>query len=190
VELLPDDPEACGLLALMMLHDARRPGRVDEEGDLVPLELQDRSRWDRGQIERGREQLELALAAGRPGPYQVQAAIALAHAAAPSAERTDWVQIAWLYSQLKAMQPTPVVELNRAVAFAMAEGPERGLAMIDAIRSDELDGYHLFHSARADLLRRAGRPGDAAAAYERAIALTGNGRERAYLLRRLGELEP
>jgi RNA polymerase sigma-70 factor (ECF subfamily) len=189
VTLMPHDAEAGGLLALMLLHDARRAGRVDENGDLVPLERQDRARWDKSQIERGRSVLERALRTGGEGPYQVQAAIALAHAAAPSAAATDWVHIAWLYGRLRALQPTPIVELNQAVAVAMAEGPERGLALIDDLgRTGELDRYHLYHSARADLLRRAGRPEEAAAAYRRAIALTGNARERAYLESRLGEL--
>lgn len=188
-ELMPDDQEVRGLLALMLLHDARRPGRVDERGNLVPLEQQDRSRWDREQIERGRGQLERALQAGNPGPYQIQAAIALAHAGAATAAETDWVHISWLYGQLTALQPTPIIELNRAVAVAMAEGPERGLELIDGIgRSGDLDGYHLYHSARADLLRRSGKHEEAAAAYRRAIALTGNERERAYLEGRLREV--
>ena len=154
-QLMPDEPEALGLLALMLLHDARRTARVDRAGDLVPLEEQDRARWDRDAISEGIDLLDAALRLGRPGPYQVQAAIAACHATAAEASATDWAQIASLYGELARVVPSPVVELNRAVAVAMAEGPAEGLAMVEELEaSGNLAGYHLLPSTRADLLRR------------------------------------
>jgi RNA polymerase sigma-70 factor (ECF subfamily) len=186
--LMPDEPEALGLLALMVLHDARRPARLDAGGNLVPLEEQDRSRWDRAAIEEGVALLDRALRRSRPGPYQVQAAIAACHATARTAAATDWAQIAALYRELARMTPSPVVELNRAVAVAMADGPEAGLALIDAISdSRALAGYYLLPAARADLLRRLGRRADAAASYRDALELTSTDTERRYLERRLAE---
>ncbi len=189
VELMPDEPEALGLLALMLLHDARREGRVTPDGGLVLLVDQDRARWDRERIAEGSALAERALRMRRPGPYQVQAAIAALHDEASSAAETDWTQIALLYDALAAMDPSPVVGLNRAVAVAMVDGPGRGLELIEGIRtSGELDDYHLLHAARADLLRRLERPVEASEAYRRALALTGNGAERGFLERRLAEV--
>jgi RNA polymerase sigma-70 factor (ECF subfamily) len=186
--LMPDEPEALGLLALMLLHDARRAARVDARGDLVPLEEQDRSRWRGDIIEEGVGVLDAALRQGRPGPYQVQAAIAACHATAATADATDWAEISALYGQLAKLHPSPVIELNRAVAIAMAEGPDAGLARLDEIAaSGSLDGYRLLAATRADLLRRSGRRIEAHAAYEDAIALAGNDAERRYLARRLAE---
>jgi RNA polymerase sigma-70 factor, ECF subfamily len=186
---LPDEPEALGLLSLMLLHDARRPARVDANGDLVLLEDQDRSLWNRDQIQEGTELLGRALALGRPGPFQVQAAIAAVHAEALRPEDTDWEEIVALYDRLAAMAPSPVVELNRAAAVAMARGPEHGLELIDAIEArGELTSYSLLHSARADLLRRMVRNPEAAAAYARALALATNPVDRRFLERRLAEL--
>jgi RNA polymerase sigma-70 factor (ECF subfamily) len=182
--LMPDAPEALGLLALMLLQHSRHRARVDAVGALVLLEDQDRSLWDRDLIREGLETLERAMALGAPGPYQVQAAIAALHARAPRAEDTDWPQIATLYRGLSERAPSPVVSLNRAVAVAMADGPDAGLALTDGL-ADELDSYYLFHSARADLLRRLGRSEEASAAYERALALTTNPHERAFLEHRL-----
>jgi RNA polymerase sigma-70 factor (ECF subfamily) len=188
-QLMPDEPEALGLLALMLLHHARREGRVDGTGDLVPLELQDRTRWDRDEIDAGVERLDAALRRERPGPYQVQAAIAACHATATTAAETDWVEIATLYGALARMIPSPVVELNRAVAVAMADGPEAGLRLVDAIESSgALDGYHLLPATRADLLRRLDRRSEAAIAYRAALALTTSDSERRYLERRLAEV--
>jgi RNA polymerase sigma-70 factor (ECF subfamily) len=185
VELLPAEHEPKGLLALMLLHDARRATRTDDEGAIVLLEDQDRSRWDRGQIAAGVALVEQALR-GRPlGKYAVQAAIAALHAQAPSARDTDWRQIAALYSVLMDLHPSPVVALNRAVAIAMADGLEHGLALLDTI---QLPGYHLLPAARADLLRRLGRRAEAAAAYRQALALVTNEAERRYLKRRLAEV--
>jgi RNA polymerase sigma-70 factor (ECF subfamily) len=179
---MPDEPEVLGLEALMLLHDARRPARVSDDGRLVLLERQDRARWDSDQIERGRALLERAVRRRMPGVYQLQAAIAALHAEAPRAEDTDWPQIAALYGRLAALHDTPVVALNRAVAVAMAEGPEAGLAGLAHPRlALELDAYLPYHAARADLLRRAGRPGDAARAYDRARELSTNAVERAHL---------
>ena len=175
VELMPERPEPRGLLALMLLHHARRDARVDAEGRLVLLSDQDRSLWREDEIEEGRAH----AAAAAPDRYGLQAAIAAEHVAAA----TDWSHVAALYARLAALDPSPVIELNRAVAVAMAEGPERGLALIDAIAG--LDAYHLLHSARADLLRRLGRTEDARAAYERALELAANPVERAFLERRL-----
>jgi RNA polymerase sigma-70 factor (ECF subfamily) len=189
-EEMLEEPEALGLLALMLLHDSRRDARVGPNGELQVLEEQDRSVWDRAQIEEGDAILERALRMGRPGPYQIQAAIAALHAQAARPEDTDWAQIAALYGELARIMPSPVVELNRAVAVAMAEGPVRGLALLEALAEDErLADYYLYHAARADLLRRAGWSEDAADAYQVALELTENEVERAYLRRRIGEVE-
>ncbi|MFI5041243.1 MAG: RNA polymerase sigma factor [Acidimicrobiales bacterium] len=188
--LMPDEPEALGLLALMLLHDSRRVGRVDAHGDLVPLEEQDRSTWDRTGIDEGIALLDAALRRGEPGPYQVHAAIAACHADAPEATATDWAQIAALYRELARMTPSAVVELNRAVAVAMSEGPETGLVLVDALAaSGALAGYHLLPATRADLLRRLARHDEATAAYHEALALTSSEAERRYLARRLRELD-
>ena len=188
-ELMPDEPEVLGLLALLLLHDARRAGRVDAAGDLVPLDEQDRSRWNREEIAEGLAVLDAALRRGEPGPYQVQAAVAACHASAGEAAETDWPQIAALYATLGRMVPSPVIELNRAVAVAMAEGPAAGLTLVDSItRSGALSGYHLLPATRADLLRRLGRVDQAAAAYREALELTASDAERRYLLRRLSEM--
>ncbi|NJP47412.1 RNA polymerase sigma factor [Actinacidiphila epipremni] len=187
--LLPGEPEAAGLLALMLLHDARAAARTDADGDLVPLAEQDRSRWDRRGIAEGTAVLDAALARRRPGPYQVQAAIAACHAQAEKAEATDWPQIALLYAELARMAPGPVVELNRAVAVAMADGPAAGLALADALAAaGELAGYHLLPATRADLLRRLGRDAEAAAAYREALALAPTEAERRFLAGRLADL--
>lgn len=186
---LPEEPEALGLLALMLLHHARARARVDGGGDLVLLEEQDRAQWDRGAIAEGLALLDRALAMHRPGPYQIQAAISALHAQAPSAQDTDWAQIALLYEALASQTRSPVVELNRAVALAMADGPLRGLALLDQLGLGErLGDYYLYHAARADLLRRAGRLDAAAASYARARELTHNAVERRFLERRLTEL--
>jgi RNA polymerase sigma-70 factor, ECF subfamily len=179
-ELMPDEPEVLGLLALMLLHDSRRDARTGPNGELVLLEDQDRSTWDREQIEDGLALVERALRHGVAGPYVLQAAIAAEHARSPDPTSTDWRRIAALYAGLAKASPSPVVELNRAAAVAMAEGPERGLELMEALAGD-LDGYYPFHSARADLLRRLGRSEEAAAAYRRAGALTANPAERAFL---------
>jgi RNA polymerase sigma-70 factor (ECF subfamily) len=187
--LMPDEPEVLGLLALMLLHDARRDARVGPDGELILLADQVRSRWDRAKIAEGRALVERALRMRRPGTYQLQAAIAALHDEAASAEQTDWAQISTIYSTLAAQSPSPVVELNRAVAVAMADGLERGLAMIDAIAErGHLEAYSYLHSARADLLRRLGRNVEAAAGYRRALALTENAAERSFLDRRLDEV--
>jgi RNA polymerase sigma-70 factor (ECF subfamily) len=189
VELQPDDAENLGLVALMLLHDSRRQARVDVSGALVTLEEQDRSLWDLAEIAEGTAILDRALSFRAPGPYQVQAAIAALHGAAPSAGETDWMQIATLYDELAILRPSPVVLLNRAAAIGMATSPTQGLAMMDAIAaSGELDGYHLLHAARADMLRRLGANEHAAAAYRRALSLAANAQERAYLERRLAKL--
>jgi RNA polymerase sigma-70 factor (ECF subfamily) len=186
VELLPEEAEAQGLLALMLMHDARRASRIDAVGALVPLEEQDRSRWQRDAIDQGVAMLETALRRQRRGPYQLQAAIAALHAQAERADATDWEQIAALYAGLLHEQPSPVVELNAAVALAMARGAEHGLAWIDRLdRAGELAGYHLLPAARADLLRRLGRLPQAASSYEAALALVRSPAERLYLERRL-----
>jgi RNA polymerase sigma-70 factor (ECF subfamily) len=187
--LMPDEPEGLGLLALMLLHHSRRDARVDTAGELVLLEDQDRSAWDHDMIDEGASVLDGAMALRRPGPYQVQAAIASLHASAPRPEDTDWPQIAALYGRLVEMTPSPVVELNRAVAVAMADGPAVGLNLVEELAArGELDGYHLLHSTRADLLRRLNRFEEAADAYRKALALTSNPVERAFLERRLGEV--
>lgn len=185
VELLPDEPEVRGLLALMLLQDSRRDARETERGDLVLLEDQDRSRWDRAAIAEGVRHLEQALARGAPGAYQVQAAIAAVHARAERPEDTDWREIALLYAALADHHPSPVVELNRAVAVAMADGPEAGLRLVEALRrGGELEGYLYLHATRADLLRRLGRSRAAREAYGRAIELAQNAAERRFLERR------
>jgi RNA polymerase sigma-70 factor (ECF subfamily) len=183
--LMPDEPESLGLLALLLLQDSRREARVDEVGDLVLLEDQDRSRWDAGRIDEGTRVLDRALRLERPGPYQLQAGIAAVHAVAARPEDTDWSEIAALYAGLATVAPSPVVELNRAVAVAMARGPEAGLVLVDRIEG--LDAYHLLHATRADLLRRLGRSGDAHASYERALGLATSPVERRFLERRLAE---
>jgi RNA polymerase sigma-70 factor (ECF subfamily) len=188
-DLMPDEPEAVGLLALLRLHDARRAGRVDAAGDLVPLEEQDRSRWDRPAIAEACRLLEGALRRRQPGPYQVQAAIAACHAEAERADTTDWRQIVQLYAELLRYVPTPLVALNRAVAVAMAEGPAAGLLLVDELAdAGHLDGYHLLPATRADLLRRLGRHDEAATAYRAALALGPSPAERRYLQRRLTEV--
>ncbi|MBV9664158.1 MAG: RNA polymerase sigma factor [Actinobacteria bacterium] len=187
--LMPDEPEALGLLALMLLQDSRRTARVDAHGDLVPLEEQDRTQWDAVAIAEGCDVLERALKFRRAGPYQVQAAIAACHAQAPDAASTDWTDIAGLYAALAGMVPSPVIELNRAVAVAMADGPDVGLALVDELdASGALAGYHLLHATRADLLRRLGRNAEAATAYRAALALATADTERRYLQRRLEEV--
>ena len=187
--LMPDEPEAVGLLALMLLHDARRSARVDASGDLVLLDDQDRSVWNTEAIDEAADMLERALRRGQPGPYQVQASIAACHATARDAADTDWIEIAGLYAELAKMTTSPVVELNRAVAVAMAYGPEAGLAIIDAIEgSGALKGYHLLPATRADLLRRLDRWDEAAAAYRDAHSLASTDAERRYLRRRLDDV--
>jgi RNA polymerase sigma-70 factor, ECF subfamily len=189
--LMPDEPEAAGLLALVLLQDSRRESRLDGAGDLVTLEEQDRARWDAAEIDEGVALLDAALARGRPGPYQVQAAIAACHATAPDAAATDWPQIATLYGRLVRLVPTPVVELNRAVAVGMAAGPAAGLALADALAdAGALPGYHLLPATRADLLRRLGRHAEAAEAYRAARELAPTDAERRYLERRLAEVAP
>ena len=188
VELLPD-PEAVGLLALMLLQESRRAARATPEGDLVLLEEQDRSAWDAGLIAEGLALADRALGGGPAGPYALQAAIAAGHAAAPTAAATNWRRIAALYDALFVVNPSPVIELNRAVAVAMRDGPAAGLALIDLILGrGDLTGYHLAHAARADLLRRLGRPGDARTAYEQALALAKQEPERRFLAKRLSQL--
>ena len=187
--LLPDEPEALGLLALMLLHDARRDARTTSDGSLVLLDDQDRTRWDHAQIREGRALLEQALGHGRAGPYQVQAAIAAVHDEAESPDATDWPQIVLLYRELLALAPSPVVELNLAVAVAKQDGPAVALALVDGIAADgRLDGYVYLHAARADLLRQLERRSEAAIAYRRAAALATNGTERRFLEGRLAEV--
>ncbi|HEY3942583.1 MAG TPA: RNA polymerase sigma factor [Acidimicrobiales bacterium] len=190
VQLMVGQPEPAGLLALMILHHARRSARIGPTGELVPLEDQDRARWDAAAIAEGAALLEGALAHRQPGPYQVQAAIAACHATAPVAGATDWAQIADLYARLATMLPTPVVQLNRAVAVAMADGPAAGLRLVDDLEAGgALAGYHLLPATRADLLRRAGRHGEAVRSYRAALALAGTDAERRYLARRLAVAE-
>ena len=187
--LMPRQREVAGLLALMLLIDARRDARVDARGDLVLLDDQDRSRWDAGQIEEGRRLVIEALTGGRPGPYALQAAIAAVHDEAATVATTDWPQIVALYDVLRTVAPSPLIELNQAVAVAMVDGPAAGLALLDALTADRrLAGYHLLPAARGDLLRRLGRGAEAADAYRQALELAGNGPERAFLQRRLDEL--
>ncbi len=186
--LMPDEAEAAGLLALMLLHDARRSARLDAAGNLVTLEDQDRSLWDQASIGEGVAVLGGALRRGQPGMYQVQAAIAACHATAATAADTDWAQIAGLYEQLARLLPTPVVELNHAVAVGMAQGPAAGLALVAELEaSGQLAGYHLLPATRADLLRRLGRLPEAAVAYREALELASTDTERRFLSRRLAE---
>jgi RNA polymerase sigma-70 factor, ECF subfamily len=186
-ELMPDEPEVTGLLALMLLVESRRPARTTADGELVPLADQDRGLWDRELIAEGHALVRRCLARNHPGPYQIQAAINAVHGDARTAAATDWRQILALYDQLLAVAPSPVIALNRAVAVAMAHGPESGLALMDQL-AGELDGYHLFHSARADMLRRLDRLAESAAAYERALAVAENPVERSFLEHRLREV--
>ena len=187
---LPEAPEALGLLALMLLHDSRHQARTNPNGELILLDDQDRLLWDQKQIQAGLAILDSALRHGEPGPYQIQAAIAALHAQATTSSATDWRQIATLYGELLRLKPSPVIELNRAAAVAMAEGPVSGLALLDKLAdSAVLDHYYLFHAARADLLRRAGWPEAAAAAYRRALALAQNHAEQTFLRQRLAEVE-
>jgi RNA polymerase sigma-70 factor (ECF subfamily) len=189
VDLMPDESEARGLLALMLLHHARRRARLDPSGDVVLIEDQDRELWDRAAIDEGTALVESALRMGPPGPYLLQAAIAAVHAGSRSFAEVDWVQIVTLFDLLLAASPSPVVELNRAVAVAMRDGPSRGLELIeDLLSKRSLEHFHLLHAARADLLRRMGRPTEAAASYREALALDQNATERRYLLRRLAEV--
>ncbi|WP_182909716.1 RNA polymerase sigma factor [Microbispora sp. H13382] len=186
--LMPGEPEAQGLLALMLLQDSRRAARLDEAGDIVTLESQNRAKWDHDEIEEGLRLLDDALARRRPGPYQVQAAIAACHATALDPDDTDWPQIAGLYGELVRLAPSAVVELNRAVAVAMADGPLAGLRLVEELRAaGELAGHHLLAATRADLLRRLDRTAEAAQAYEEALALAPTDAERRYLARRLAE---
>jgi RNA polymerase sigma-70 factor (ECF subfamily) len=188
-ELMPNEPENLGLLALMLLHDSRRDARVNAAGELVPLEEQDRSTWHGAQIEEGLRLVEKSLLMGRVGPYRLQAAIAAVHAQAKAAEQTDWNQIAALYAVLSRIAGSPVIALNHAVAVAMSRGLETGLELIQQIAtSGDLDSYYLYHAARADLLRRLRRNEEALAAYERALSLSANAVERRYLRRRMAEL--
>ncbi len=184
--LMPDEPEALGLLALLLLTEARRESRIDANGALVPLEDQNRSRWDRAAISEGTAILDSAVALRMPGPYQIQAAIAALHGAAATADATDWPQILLLYRRLLALQPSPVIELNAAVALGMAEGASRGLEWIERINaSGALPHYHLLHAAKADLLRRLGHVEAACTAYGIALKLVGNGAEQRYLMARM-----
>jgi RNA polymerase sigma-70 factor (ECF subfamily) len=190
-DLLPDEPEASGLLALLLLTDARRAARTDDQGELVLLEEQDRGRWDAARIAEGEAILEQALRAGRPGPYQVQAAIAACHSCAPTAGDTDWRQIAVLYSELMRYEPSAVFEANRAVAVAMAEGPAAGLVILDAVgHHPQLERWPQLHVARADLLRRLGRIGEATEAYRTALQLEPSQPERRFIQKRLRQLTP
>ena len=188
-DLMPDEPEAMGLLALTMLHHARASGRADDAGQLIPLETQDRSLWDGTAIKDANRILEKALRRGEPGPYQIQAAIASCHTNAAAASATDWTQIGLLYTELYRFVPTPIVALNGAVAVAMADGPQAGLACIDeAGLNESLADYHLLHATRADLFRRLGQPTAALAAYKRALLLTISDPERTYLRNRIAEV--
>jgi RNA polymerase sigma-70 factor (ECF subfamily) len=180
-ELMPDEPEVMGLLALMLLVESRRAARTTPDGDLVPLADQDRGRWDRGLVAEGQSIVRQCLRRNQPGPYQLQAAINAVHSDAPTAAATDWRQILSLYDQLLSLVPSPVVALNRAVAVAEVEGPAAALTLVEGL---DLQSYHLFHAIRADLLRRLGRDAEAAQAYEAAIARTGNATERKFLERR------
>jgi RNA polymerase sigma-70 factor (ECF subfamily) len=186
-ELMPDEAEAIGLLALMLLLESRRPARTSVDGDLVLLAAQDRGLWDRGLIAEGQDLVRRCLRRNQPGPYQIQAAINAVHSDAPSTDATDWGQIVQLYDQLMAAAPSPVVALNRAVAVAEVEGPAAGLALVEGLA---LDGYYLFHAIRADLLKRLGRAAEAASAYEAAIARTSNAAEQAFLQRSREAISP
>lgn len=187
-ELLSNEPENLGLLALMLLQDSRRAARTGSEGELIPLEEQDRSQWDHDEIREGLPLVERALRMGSPGPYQIQAAIAAIHAQARTPAETDWNQIKQLYRELQRLNPSVVVALNAAVAVAMSDGLEKGLADMEALGS-ELDGYYLYHAGRADLLRRLHRAAPALEAYRKALSLTANAVERRYLRRRIAEVE-
>ncbi len=188
-ELMPDEPENLGLLALMLLHDSRRDARIDEQNELVALEEQNRSHWDYRGIKEGLRLVEQALRLRRVGTYQVQAAIAAVHAEAKTATETDWPQIVALYNELMRINPSPIIALNHAAAVAMGEGLERGLALFEEVgKSGELESYYVFHAARADLLRRLNRTREARAAYSRAMGLTTNRVEQQHIRRRLGEL--
>lgn len=189
-ELLPEEPEAASLLALMLLHHSRRTARVGDDGDIVTLEEQDRRLWDHGEIARATALLAARRRdAGRtPGAYQLQAEIAFCHASASTASATDWARIATFYSALHALHPSPLIALNRAVAVAMSEAPEVGLALLEPLASGPLSDYHLLHATRADLLRRMGRPREAAVSYQRALSLATSAPERRYLTRRLAEV--
>ncbi|MFI5352756.1 MAG: RNA polymerase sigma factor [Candidatus Binatales bacterium] len=190
-DLMPQEPEPRGLLAMMLLHDARRDARVDAAGDLVLLEDQDRKLWNRDQIEAGLVLADAAMKAPSPGPYAIQAAIIAEHARATHAPQTDWIRIARLYDELFRIRPTPIVELNRAVAIAMAEGPEAGLRLIEALEArGELTDYYLMWSAKADLLRRMHRFAEAESCYRRALELVGTEPERRFLERRIAEVKP
>jgi RNA polymerase sigma-70 factor (ECF subfamily) len=185
---MPDEPEGVGLLALMLLSESRRPARSNPDGTMVRLADQDRSRWNQALIIEGHQLVRACLRRGQPGPFQVQAAIAAVHADAPTAEATDWSQIIALCDQLYALRPHPVVALNRSVAVAELYGPAEGLAALAAIDSGTLDTYQPYHAARADLLTRAGRRHEALGAYDRAIELTTNAVERAFLVRQRAAL--
>jgi len=190
VDLAPDEPEAAGLLALMLLHDSRRPARTGTIGELITLEHQDRSLWDREKIAAGESLLQVAIHARRPGPYQLQAAISATHASAESHAATEWEQIRLLYRRLGELQPSRVVQLNETVALSFSAGPEAALVVLDQLRdSGVLERYQPFWAARADILRRAGNLRDAARAYRRALDLTDNAAERSFLERRLGGLQ-
>ena len=188
VNLLPESAEARGLLALMLLHDSRHEARLNTSGELVLLDEQNRTRWDQAKIQEGIAILDEALALRDPGPYQVQAAISALHAEAQTADATDWRQIAALYGTLSQMTPSIVVQVNRAVAIAMAEGLQAGLEILLRFES-QADGFYPYHAARADLLRRMNQREAAADAYQRALDLCGNSAERAYLRRRLDEMK-
>jgi RNA polymerase sigma-70 factor (ECF subfamily) len=184
VELMPDEPEALGLLALMLLTDARRPARTAADGSMVRLADQDRSRWHRALIAEGHDLVRACLRRNQPGPFQIQAAIAAVHADAPTAAATDWSQIVALYDQLYACRPDPVVAMNRAIAVGERDGTAAGLAALDGIDAEPLAAYQPYHAARADLLARAGRIEQALAAYDEALALTTNPGERRFLAAR------
>jgi RNA polymerase sigma-70 factor (ECF subfamily) len=188
-ELMPDEPEVLGLLALMLLVESRRRARTSASGALVPLADQDRSLWSSALIEEGHALVRRCLRRGRPGPYQVQAAIQAVHSDAPTAAATDWGQVVALYDQLLSLTPTPVVALNRAIAVAEVDGPAAALPLVDAL-ADELAGYHVLHAARAELLRRLGRRDDATAAYDAAVGLAANTPEREFLRARRAALGP
>lgn len=188
VELAPDEPEAVGLLALMLLTEARRAARTDADGAMVRLADQDRTQWDRALVAEGHDLVRACLRRNRPGPFQIQAAIAAVHADAPTAAATDWSQVVALYDQLHACRPDPVVALNRAIAIAELDGPDAGLRALGAVDTTPLEDYQPFHAARADLLARAGRREEALETYDRAIVLTANPTERAFLVRRRAAL--
>jgi RNA polymerase sigma-70 factor (ECF subfamily) len=186
---MPDEPEAEGLLALMLLHDARKITRTDSSGDLVLLEDQDRSAWDRPKISEGVEHVRTALQRGQPRPYVLQAAIAALHAEAPTFQETEWAEMVGLFDLLLRASPTPVVALNRAVALAMRDGADSGLELFEELASDpQLQSHHLFHASRGELLRRSGRRAEAAVAFRQALAMPQNQAERRYLERRLAQL--